>query len=106
MHSHNYIHTHMHTFSQLHTYTHIYTYICIWNKRPSTGAERTHSFWMKNVLHSLLHRERNLYYILPVLSHGKEKLPAPSVLCDIFFLTLSLCILHIALLVFYVTHNF
>jgi hypothetical protein len=42
-----YLQAHMHAFSQLHTYMHIRTYICVWSKRPSTGAERTHSFWMK-----------------------------------------------------------
>jgi hypothetical protein len=25
-------------------------FTCIWSKRPSTSAERTHSFWMKNEL--------------------------------------------------------
>ena len=52
----------LHAFSQLHTYTHIHTYICVCSKGPSTGAERTHSFWMKNALQSLLHRERKGFY--------------------------------------------
>ena len=52
----------LHTFSQLYTDTHIHIDICIWSKRPSTGAERTHTFWMKNALQSLLHRERKGFY--------------------------------------------
>ena len=52
----------LHAFSQLHTYTHIHTHICIWCKRPSTRAERTHSFWVKNELQSLLCRERKRFY--------------------------------------------
>jgi hypothetical protein len=36
----------------------------------------------------------------------RRRLPAPSAPWDIFFSPLSLCILHIALLVFYVTYNF
>ena len=44
------------------TYLHIHTHICIWSKTPSTGAEKNHSFWMKNVLQSLLHRERKGFF--------------------------------------------
>jgi hypothetical protein len=61
-HTHTYTYTHMHTSSELHTYTHIHTYICMWSKRPSTGAEITHSFWVKNELQSLLHGERKSVY--------------------------------------------
>ena len=119
MHSHNYTQTHTYSFSQLHTATDT------WSKRPSTGAERTHSFWMKNALQSLLHRERKGFYLFnakwikPMLVRkqalflfSKTK-PAlwlrrslPASLCNIIFFSLSLCILHIALLVFYVTYNF
>jgi hypothetical protein len=34
----------------------------MWSKRPSTGAEITHSFWVKNELQSLLHGERKSVY--------------------------------------------
>ena len=109
-------------------YTHIHTCICIGRKRASTSAGRTHSFWMKNELQSLLHRERKSFYpfnakwIKPkfvrrkLCSFNKTKpalllrkdlfcsmvrrsLTAPSALCSFLF-PLSLCILHIAFLVF------
>jgi hypothetical protein len=53
-----YLHTHKQTFSQFYTYTHIHTYICIWSKRPSMGAARIHSIWMKKKKMC-----SNLYYI-------------------------------------------
>jgi hypothetical protein len=55
-------HIHIYTFSfnsvgsGLHAFSQ-----CIWSKRASTGADRTHS-WMKNDLQSLLHRERKSFY--------------------------------------------
>ena len=125
-----FMHTHLYTSIQTSwfhlvyiltiTYLHIYTYICIWIKRPSTSAERTHSFWMKNELQSLLHKERKSFYSFNAkwifnfvrrnfVSFNKTKpalllrkdlfccmvrrsLPAPSDLCSFFFFPLSLCL--------------
>ena len=49
----------LNAFSQLHT--HMHTYICIWSKSPRPSSETTHSFWVKNELQSLLHRERKCF---------------------------------------------
>lgn len=45
--------------SYLHTlHSHNCTYIYIWNKMPSTRAERKNSFWMKMEHQSFLHKEK------------------------------------------------
>lgn len=36
----------------------ILTHICMWNKNPSSRADKTHSFWMKRKLQLILNRKK------------------------------------------------
>jgi hypothetical protein len=63
MHSYNYILIHTHVYILTTTYLHTHPYLHM-EQRPSTGAERTHSFWMKNKSQSLLHSEKKKSFYL------------------------------------------
>lgn len=95
IHKHACIHTHIHIYTSIirylfvrpnslsnqpiplyrHAYTSdmpILTHICMWNKNPSSRADKTHSFWMKRKLQLILNRKK-LPSLLLLLVCKKKK---------------------------------